>query len=265
MADFYKDLENSELVLVGLGEEFDGSFSKDNTPGYDKIKEQLSDCGRFDLIPIAQELYRGEQEKKICDALNHFAGILDKKNYFIVSTSLNPVLNRIKWRDNRIVKPCGDLQNVQCIKGCDNIIEKISDDTLFALKNQWKEADDRDKNASYLIDCIEKMLGKCSNCASSMIFNTIYADNYNEAGYLTDWKTYMTWLQGTIHKSVMILELGVSMKYPSVIRFPFEKVAFYNAKSKFYRVNEKLYHMTEELHDKGVSIKENACDWLLSV
>ena len=75
----------------------------------------------------------------------------------------------------------------------------------------------------------------------------------------------MTWLQGTIHKSVMILELGVSMKYPSVIRFPFEKVAFYNEKAMFYRVNEKLYHMTEELHDKGISVKANAYDWILQL
>jgi len=59
------------------------------------------------------------------------------------------------------------------------------------------------------------------------------------------------------------LELGVDLTYPSIIRWPFEKVAFYNQKAHFVRVNKRLYHMSEEIRDKGVSIAENAVQWLL--
>ena len=78
-----------------------------------------------------------------------------------------------------------------------------------------------------------------------------------------DWSIYKKWLQGTINKNVCILELGVGLVFPSVIRWPFEKVAFYNQKAVFVRVNERLYHMSEELKDKGVSVAQNAIDWLL--
>ena len=265
MAEFLEQLENAELVLVGLGEEFDGQFGEGKCPEYDVLKERLAEADRLDLIPLAQELYRGEQESKIKEALNRLSGLLEKKNYFIVSTSLNPALGSTKWREGRIVRPCGDLLRIQCPAGCEGELKELDDKQLKELKDQWFELPDEHKTGAELDKLVSKHLGKCVNCGSSMIFNTIYADKYNEAGYLNDWQTYMTWLQGTIHKSVMILELGVSMKYPSVIRFPFEKVAFYNGKSVFYRVNEKLYHMTEELHDKGISIKENASDWLLQL
>ena len=59
-----------------------------------------------------------------------------------------------------------------------------------------------------------------------------------------------------------ILELGAGMEYPSVIRFPFEKVAFFNQKSVFYRVHGKLPFLTEELSERGFSIKTDAITFL---
>ena len=61
---------------------------------------------------------------------------------------------------------------------------------------------------------------------------------------------------------LLILELGVSLQFPTVIRWPFEKVAFYNQKAFLYRVNEKLYQMTKELSDRGTGIEKNAIDWI---
>ena len=52
------------------------------------------------------------------------------------------------------------------------------------------------------------------------------------------------------------------MEYPTVIRFPFEKVAYFNQKARFYRVHSRLYQMTAELKEKGVSIQANPEDFL---
>ena len=95
-----------------------------------------------------------------------------------------------------------------------------------------------------------------------MILNNIYAENYNEMGYLEQWKLYTKWLQGTLNRRVVILELGVGMKFPTVIRFPFEKIAFFNQKAEFYRIHEKLYQLTEDLKGKGQGISQNAIDCL---
>ena len=79
------------------------------------------------------------------------------------------------------------------------------------------------------------------------------------------WDKYTKWLQGTLNRNVLILELGVGLKYPGVIRFPFEKAAYFNKKADFIRVHGRLYQMTEELGDKGISIAQNAVAFLAGV
>ena len=89
------------------------------------------------------------------------------------------------------------------------------------------------------------------------------SENYVEEGYLPQWEKYTKWLQGTVNKKICILELGAGMQFPSIIRWPFEKVAFYNQKASFFRINEKLYQLTEEIGGKGISIERNAREYLL--
>ena len=79
------------------------------------------------------------------------------------------------------------------------------------------------------------------------------------------WDKYTKWLQGTLNRNVLILELGVGLKYPGVIRFPFEKAAYFNKKADFIRVHGRLYQMTEELGDKGISIARNAVAFLAGI
>ena len=58
-------------------------------------------------------------------------------------------------------------------------------------------------------------------CGSERSGNVITNENYDESGYLPQWKYYMHWLASTIGKKLCVLELGVGMAYPSVIRMPF--------------------------------------------
>ena len=41
------------------------------------------------------------------------------------------------------------------------------------------------------------------------------------------------------------------MELPNIIRWPFEKIAYYNRKADFFRVHGTLYQLTEELGGKG--------------
>ena len=73
----------------------------------------------------------------------------------------------------------------------------------------------------------------------------------------------MKYLTGSINTKLLILELGVSLDYPTVIRWPFEKVAFINKGAHLVRVHEKLYHHTPEIADKTESVSMNSVDYTL--
>ena len=62
-----------------------------------------------------------------------------------------------------------------------------------------------------------------------------------------------------------MLELGAGFKYPSVMRWPFEKTVFFNKKAFLCRVGEKFYQISEEMGEKGLGICENSLNFLMKV
>ncbi len=251
--EILEKIEQSQMVLAGLGEDFDISRSLSREPGYIKGRKILEERGLHWLIPGWNE-YFGEQsgDGRTAEAVNRLFSLLEGKNWYAVSVSCS----RSIFREERVVMPCGSVLRKQCEKGCGDVPEEVT-------------AGDREKTEAFFrklsagdCDGSGPELGTCPECGGELIFNNIYAENYNEKGYLEQWKKYTKWLQGTLNRRIVILELGVGMRFPTVIRWPFEKVAFFNQKAWFYRINEKLYQLTKELDEKGCGIAQNAIDWL---
>ena len=156
--------------------------------------------------------------------------------------------------------PCGTDLRCQCNPSCVNhlqLMQRGEQERLKAKLQQWRSAIAQGKEAF-----MGEVMETCPVCGTKPELNNIYNSKYDENGYLPDWQIYTKWLQGTLNKKIVVLELGVGMAFPSVIRFPFEKVAYFNQKAKFYRINETLYQLTEELTPKGCGIAKNAIDWL---
>ncbi len=216
--EFVEKLVDADLILIGIGAEFE------------KSKYIKEDCAVV--------------------ALKELANVLQGKNYFVVTTCTNSILKNTGLSEERMVAPCGSLEMKQCTNHCENSLQPI-------------DAEDSLKIADYVKQGLEPELGVCSVCGASMVLNNVYAGKYDEEGYLKDWTKYTKWLQGTLNKKLCILELGVNLVFPTIIRWPFEKVAFYNQKATFIRVNENLYHMSEELKEKGIAVAQNSIDWLL--
>lgn len=77
------------------------------------------------------------------------------------------------------------------------------------------------------------------------------------------WEAYNQWLSRTLNRNLCLLELGVGLKYPTIIRWPFEKIAFFNKKAVMYRIHKSLYQTTEELGDKCIGIQGDAIEFML--
>ena len=252
-----KEISEADRILVGLGEEFDNAASLKQISEYESKKELLKKKDKEWLLPTLNSFYGKEDDIKIKEKLSHFSELLEEKDYYVITTSLNGAIREVPWREGRLVMPCGGSYQMQCENGCENEIMEVSDqiaDKIETFLSSLSEESNWTK--------LEGFMGKCPQCGAHMILNNIYSANYDENGYLDRWKEYKAWLQGTLNKRVLILELGVTMQYPSVIRWPFEKIAFFNKKAFMYRINGRLYQLTEELNGKGCSIPQNAIDWL---
>ncbi len=265
MVQVKEAIREADMVLVGLGEEFDDIRSFRGDAGYRAGKVLLADSEKYFLLPAWQRLFRESEEhreaqERLVRGLQLLAQVLEGKNYFVVSVSSNGRISDIPWREGRLVTPCGSDLNMQCSAGCSCGVRPLADEERAGLQEElrrWRQSILEGRETG-----LPRGLGICRECGGERELNNIYNSHYNEQGYQADWQNYTKWLQGTLKHRLAVLELGVGMQFPSVIRWPFEKVAFLNRQAHIYRVNENLYQLTEEIAEKGTAIAENAIDWL---
>lgn len=161
--------------------------------------------------------------------------LIKEKDYYIVTTLTDGAVYEMPFDKNRIVAPCGNIHWRQCSKAC--------------TKDIWEESEVPDD--------------VCPHCKAPLTGNTIKAETYIEEGYLPRWKDYMKWQTGTINRFLVILELGEGFATPTVMRWPFEKIIYFNRKSRLYRINESFYQLPKEAEERGVSVHENSVRWML--
>lgn len=254
----YKKIDEAELVLVGLGEEFEYDWSAlTEDERYQEIEKEID--GREEyiwIIPFLQKMIIDQpRENKWTRAYRNLQKLVAGKNYFIVSLCMDDFICDTGFCENRIVMPCGGFRRMQCDRNCSHILSDIPQDSYDAvLKYYRKELSIQDLHEPV-----------CSKCGSKLRFNQLGVVKYAEEGYLDLWSEYTKWLQGTVNKRLCVLELGVGMEYPTVLRFPFEKIVFYNQKAFMYRVHSALYQVGVEIGAKGVGIRYNPVDFLCNM
>ena len=230
LKEFFQD---ADMILVGIGENFQDKFE-----GIEIADEKnitiLEDYARkkyLDSNPVSD----------VTDAYDKLAKLLEGKNYFILTLCTDDKIYRSNLKADRIVAPCGSYSYLQC--------EEVCTENIYSVEEYRSKLENEEEPL-------------CPNCGKKLVMNRIGVKKYSEEGYLKKWNIYMKCLQGSLNKNIRILELGVGMKYPSVIRWPFEKVTHINNKARFMRVHKQLFQLTEDIRDKGTSIEENPIDFL---
>lgn len=183
------------------------------------------------LIGIGEEFNENQNALK---AYNKLASLLDKNNYFIVSLCIDDIIFQSNLDKEKIVAPLGGKRKKQCPDACEG--------KLFDVSNTI-----------------------CPICKKELVYNNYLADNYIEDDYIPMWEKHKKWVSLTINKKLLALELGVSFKFPQIIRWPFEKIVSLNNKAELIRVNETLPQLSEEVSGKGTSIKENSVEWVVGI
>lgn len=248
-------IADAQLVLVGLGEEFNCKDVLMQNRRYQQIEAELREKEKYIwILPYVQYVFLRDYVP-IKTAMHNLADLLKDKNYFIVTTCMHGIDKMADFKEKRVVSPCGGFAKLQCSSSdCQEYMDVPQE--LYAEIEEYCDGRKKLEDITTVI---------CPQCNENMEFNSLYADGYKESGYMDMWGLYTKWIQGTLNKKICVLELGVSLDYPSVIRFPFEKIAFFNNKAEFIRVHEKLYQLSDEIGEKGISHKENAILFLNSI
>lgn len=228
-------LQEADKVLIGIGESFERKDDELSTDAFKRLEKDNPLLAGFQRL----EYWKQSPNKDAVDAYNRLYEIVQGKDYFVVTTCTDDRIYQSNFPEEKIAAPCGTWRYMQCSELCMEELLPVTDEML-----QKKE------------------MIYCPHCGNRVSFNQVSCEKYNEQGYLNQWGAYRNWLQRTINQKICIIELGVGMKYPTIIRWPFERIAYCNNKASFIRVHNYLYQMTEELHGKGISIEADPIKFL---
>ncbi len=240
-----KRLDSCQKLLVGLGEEW--RIQRDDQAGrehicqaYDALYGMIRDRDYFivtmatDAVIFDTPLGSREEEAASFETPASDSWNVDDETMAKLNRLFPPEKAGADCRWQRIVAPCGNETWRQCSLGC--------------TKDIWEPGE--------IPDDI------CPHCKAPLTGNTIDAHPYIEEGYLPQWSRYNQWLAGTLGKELLILELGVGFSKPGVIRFPFERTAYFNQKAFLYRVHAKIPQTPEELRGRTEEVEENSVAWV---
>lgn len=253
--ELYERIQDAEMVLIGLGEDFQYDWSAlTEDKRYQEIEAEIGDNVEYTwIIPFLQKMVlQQKREDRWWLAYRNLCRIINGKNYFIISLCMDDYIYEGEFIESRIVTPCGGFRKMQCDNNCSHILTDIPYDSYDDVLRYYRR--------ELLLNEMHEPV--CNRCGNKLRFNQLGVTRYAEEGYLERWNEYTKWLQGTVNRKLCVLELGVGMEYPSVIRFPFEKIVFYNQKAYMYRIHSLLYQIGEALGVRGISIKENPVDFL---
>ena len=290
-------IKHAQMVLVGIGKEPEEKFCRmEQDPQYARLLEQAEKLEQAETIKQYLHLawLRSHPDRKKKKAYERLAELLTLKIYFLVTLCPDDAIFGNGLDEGRIVTPCGGFRALQCPSlSCPSLSNTARQEPephgpedhdsevrspeaqvpetqvseteqppcgIFSDAALWEEPVSRLEAGE---DPGKIAFPRCPECGCLLAFNRITTPGYLEEGYLPQWEKYQKWLQGTLNRKLCILELGAGMEYPSVIRFPFERVAFFNLKSELIRVHSRLYQMTAELKDRGTPIQADPVEFLL--
>jgi len=197
-------INNSQKILVGIGEEFSNEqISYESSYVYqifeEKRKKESNEVDwMLDTIKnhyinsemSIDQLQTGQAYKELLNKIKH-------KDYFIINMNPDGLLKKIGFNEEKIVNPCGIHNLYQCSDNCNN---KIID------------ADEIDKELIQMI-CDEQIkLGeikrpRCKQCGEILVYNRVENSNYCEEGYLDRWKKYTEWTSQTLNQDGLLKRL----------------------------------------------------------
>ena len=167
------------------------------------------------------------------------------KDYFVITTNVDGQFEKSGLDKERIFAVQGDYAYLQCANGCH--------EKLYYNENLVREMVQRTK------DCRipSELVPRCPVCGGKMDVH-VRKDRYfvQDNQWYASYERYQDYMEKVCDGNALLLELGVGYNTPTIIRFPFERLAAQRKNITLVRIN-KDYPDAQNRMTNWVSFDEN--------
>lgn len=194
----------------------------------------------------SRHIYYNRYEQNINNCYSLLKKILEKKDYFIITTNVDHVFQNTGFDKSRLFYTQGDYGLFQCAKPCHN---KTYDNKEIVIKMLKTQKD-------MMID--SSLIPLCQECNGLMDMNLRKDYKFVEdEGWNKAKKNYIEFIEKTKNEKTLFLELGVGLNTPSIIKYPFFKLTKMNQKSFYISINKEQKFIPESIKNRSILINDD--------
>lgn len=180
---------------------------------------------RYDIVPLS--LY----EKLLL--------LVKDKNYFVVTTNVDHCFQRAGFDKNRLFYMQGDYGLFQCSKPCHNKTYENEKIIRIMLKEQ------KDMKIP------SELIPYCPVCGRPMTTNLRSDDRFVEdEGWRDAYKRYCSFVNENMNGNILLLELGVGMNTPGIIKYPFLRMTSENKNCLYCCINKERSYIPKSIEER---------------
>lgn len=178
--------------------------------------------------------------------------LVKDKNYFVLTTNVDHCFQRAGFDKKRLFYTQGDYGLFQCSVHCHN--------KTYDNENVIRRMVAEQKN----MKIPSELIPYCPVCGKPMTVNLRCDETFVEDdGWKAGYERYKFFLENNKDKKILLLELGVGMNTPAIIKYPFLQMALNNENATYVCVNKEASNICKEQkriiyveEDIGLVVKE---------
>lgn len=254
-------INDADAIVIGAGAglstaagfEYGGEFFKEHFP-------EMYELGYTDMYSAGFHRFETEEAKwaywskhiyycryqGVKQLYKDLFEIVKNKNYFIITTNVDHQFQLAGFDKNRLFYTQGDYGLFQCSKPCH---KKTYDNEEIVFKMLGEQKNN-------LIP--SSLIPKCPVCGSVMGTNLRCDDRFVEdSGWHKAANAYSNFLEDNKDKKMLLLELGVGLNTPAIIKYPFIKMTYQLKDTYYVCVNKGNNYIPNEIKNKSFLIDDD--------
>ena len=170
--------------------------------------------------------------------------LVQGKDYFVLTTNVDHCFQKAGFDKQRLFYTQGDYGLWQCSRPC----HQKTYDNEITVKRMVAEQKDRKIPG--------ELVPRCPVCGAPMTMNLRADDTFVEdAGWHNAARRYADFLRSREGQHLLFLELGVGGNTPSIIKYPFWRMTYQNARAVYACINLLEAFCPKEMPKQAICIK----------
>lgn len=180
--------------------------------------------------------------------------LVKDKDYFVLTTNVDHQFQKAGFDKHRLFYTQGDYGLFQCSEPC----HAVTYDNEEIIRNMVTGQAD--------MKIPTELIPHCPKCGKPMSMN-LRADNtfVQDEGWYKASERYSDFIRRHSGIRVLFLELGVGMNTPSIIKYPFWRMAYDNPNAYYICINYGEAFAPSEISKKSLCIQGDIKDVLFSI